>query len=169
MSRLFRPLFHFAVCGLALTYTACSSDNKVTIDGNSNNKGKIEGKWKRTQSFHEDVASKAAEPAFDAIGLYFYLEFKPGDILDMGEAGDKPEAIKFLKMLQESGAPGLKFIAKYRLHRGDDVEVFELDKGVQNMGLFGKKDRVRVEIKIDGDTMTVTNDEGKNSSFIRIN
>ena len=62
--------------------------------------------------------------------------------------------------------------AKYKLLSGEGVEFHDLPKDLQEQaggGLFGRnKDRARTKIHIDGDNMTMTDDDGKSGKLVRI-
>ena len=60
---------------------------------------------------------------------------------------------------------------KYKLLKGDAVEIYDLPKEMQDKegdGLFGrKKDKAKTNIKISGDNMTMTDDDGKSCKLSR--
>jgi hypothetical protein len=155
-----RPLLLVAVGGLAMLCTAC---------GASNNKGKIEGKWKITDMPHKDDKSKKEFEDMTKMGLYVYFDFKPDNALEMGVGADKPEVLEFIKALSK-GEP-LQWNAKYKLLSGDGVEFYDLPKEMREKGggLFGgNKDRARTNIKIEGDKMTMTDADGKTGQLTKI-
>lgn len=125
----------------------------------SNNKGKIEGKWKFT-SFPEgaDAKGKDGLDMLGKMGLYVYMDFKTDGTLELGLGGDKPEAMDFFKMM----AKGQKtaWAGKYKLLSGDGVELYDMPADMQGGAPFGGKDRGRMKVKIDGDSMTATDDKG---------
>ncbi len=176
-----------AVGGFALIFTSWGS----------NNRGKIEGKWKLTEPPDPDGSRPDDTPVIglmphalppnptwggssrkgsqvreqmrilEEVGLYFYIEFKPKDTLDLGMGSDKPEVLNAIRSIQALGGP-VNWTARYQLQWGDGVEFFYLPQAVQNQGLFGKKERARTKIRIEGDNLLLTNDEGKCSKFTRL-
>jgi hypothetical protein len=137
----------FFVCCLALLCNACSS----------NNKGKIEGKWKIVSGpgFDANTAKQ-----LDIIKMYVYIEFKSDNTLTIG--ADTTDQ-NFKKQVAEA-AKSFSKGCKYRLKSGDIVEFYDIPKEMQekgNGGLFGNKDRARPRIRIDGDNMTMTDDSGQ--------
>jgi hypothetical protein len=153
-----RPFALAAVFGLALLCSACSSDNK----------GKIEGKWKFTEMPGMDAQAKQGLDMMDKLGIYLYMEFKPDNTLTLGLGSDKPEAMEFFKGLAKGQQT--TWTAKYKLLTGDGVEVYDIPKEMQEQGggPFAKKDRARSQVKIDGDTMTITDEDGKTGKLARI-
>jgi len=137
------------LAGLAFLAVGCSS----------NNKGKIEGKWKIT-ALPEKGSGKNDMAEMTKVGIYVYMEFKPDGGLVFGVSSDKPEVLDFMK------AAGAKqkftWDAKYKLLPGDAVEIYDLPKDLQSgeTGLFSKKDRAKVMIKITGTEMKMTDDDG---------
>ncbi len=127
----------------------------------SNNKGKIEAKWKIT-ALPEKIEGKNKNELADMakMGVYVYMEFKPDGNLTFGVGADKPEMLDLIKAM----APNQKITwdAKYKLLSGDGVEIYDLPKDLQATGggLFGNKDRARVSVKITGDEMKMTDDDG---------
>lgn len=147
-----RPIALVAVFGLALLCTACSS----------NNKGKIEGKWKFVSApgLDEGMLKK-----LEADKIHLYIEFTPGGTVSIGAASPDPEVQKRIDENQEK----VTISCKYKLQSGDGVEFYDLPKEMreQGGGLFGNKDRARTSITVDGDTMTMTDDHGKTGKFAR--
>ena len=177
-----------AVGGLALIFPAWGS----------NNRGKIEGRWKLTDPPDPDGSLPDDSPVIgflphllppnptrggsprkgsqvreqmrtlEEVGVYFYIEFKPKDTLNLGMGSDRPEIHNVFRNLQAFGGRVASWTARYQLQWGDGVEFFYLPQGVQNQGLFGKKERARTQIRIEGDNLLLTNDEGKISKFTRL-
>lgn len=145
-----RTLALVALFGLALAAAGCGS----------NNKGKIEGRWKivslpeKVQKGKNDMAEMAK------MGLYVYMEFRPDGTATFGVGADKQEMMDLIKM----AAPNQKVTwdAKYKLRSGDGVELYDLPKDIQSGGggLFGNKDRARVKVKINGNEMKMTDEDG---------
>ncbi|MBP3953876.1 hypothetical protein J8F10_00990 [Gemmata sp. G18] len=145
-----RKLALVLLAGFVLLATGCGS----------NNKGKIEGKWKITGFPEKTTAStKADMTKMSEAGMYIYLEFKADGGLAFGLGTDKPELLQLLK----ASAPNQKITwdAKYKLSSGDGVEISDMPKDMQaGGGLFGQKDRARVKVKITGDQMALTDEQG---------
>src|SRR5579883_262017 len=74
------------LAGLAFLAVGCSS----------NNKGKIEGKWKIT-ALPEKGSGKNDMAEMTKVGIYVYMEFKPDGGLVFGVSSDKPEVLDFMK------------------------------------------------------------------------
>jgi hypothetical protein len=125
----------------------------------SNNKGKIEGKWKIV-SLPEKVQNGKNEMAEMAkMGVYVYMEFRADGTMAFGVGADKQEMLDMVKM----AAPNQKITwdGKYKLLSGDSVELYDLPKDFQGGGgLFGKDDRARVKVLIKGDEMRMTDKDG---------
>jgi hypothetical protein len=160
MRLTFRRTAVLALAGLTLAVAGCGS----------NNTGKIEGKWKVTDLGSGATAKSKEEYAqMSKMGLHLVMEFKPDGMLTLGVGADKPETLDFVKML--AGGKPTSWDAKYKLLSGDGVELFDLPKEMQEKGaegVFGKKDRSRVNVKIDGDQMTITGDDGKAMNLTRV-
>jgi len=155
-----RPLALFVVGAVALLCTAC---------GSSNNKGKIVGKWKINELPHKDNEAKEDFEGLSKLGIYVYFDFRADNTLEMGVGADKPETLEFVKAMSKGQA--LQWTAKYKLLSGDGVEFYDLPKEMQEKGggIFGKnKDRARTNVKIDGDRMTMTDDDGKTGQLSRV-
>jgi hypothetical protein len=152
-----RPLVMIAVCGLAMLCTAC---------GASNNKGKIEGKWKMVSGPGFDEQAKM----FEMLKAYFYFDFKPEGTLALGLEMSDPEMKKMFE--GKVGAEKTSFTCKYKLLKGDAIEIYDLPKEMQKEGgggLFGRnKDKARTNVKINGDNMTMTDEDGKSFQLSRV-
>ncbi|QJW99651.1 hypothetical protein [Frigoriglobus tundricola] len=133
----------------------------LTAGCESNNKGKIEGKWKMVSLPEKVTKDKGGIDDLAKLGMYVYWEFKPDGVLTFGVGADRPETLELVK----KGAPNQKFVwdAKYKLLSGDLVELYDIPKDMQQSGgggMFGSKDRGRAKVKITGDDMTMTDDTG---------
>jgi len=145
-----RPFALAAVCGLAMLCTACGS----------NNKDQIVGKWKIV-SLPEKTGTKQKDEfgQMDKLGIYVYIEFGAGDAVTLGVGAKEAMMLDMIK----AAAPGQKIVwnAKYKLQSGDSVELYDLPKEMAGQGgMFGGKDRARVKISINGDNMSMTDEEG---------
>lgn len=123
--------------------------------GSSNNKGKIVGKWKITGGggIKEDEVKM-----MEAFGVSMFLEFKDDGSVTMGAHSSNPEFQKAL----ESGKEKTSFSFKYKLGSGDTVELYDLPKEMQDKkggNPFGSKDKAKALVKIDGDNMTISDDD----------
>ena len=124
--------------------------------GSSNNKGKIVGKWKISGG----AGIKEEElKMMEAFKVTLVMEFKEDGTVRMGLEAP-PEMQKMLE--KGDGKSSASF--KYKLLSGDTVEFYDIPKDMQDKeggGLFGKKDRGKATVKIEGDNMTITDDETK--------
>ena len=117
----------------------------------SNNKGKIEGKWKvvsGTGSSSGEYEKNAKE------GVFLYFEFRPDGTFALGQ---------WIEMGEEKKGIGKEVLtAKYKLKSGDTVELTNLPKELQGKGgsPFGNRDRARMKITISGNDMTASDDSG---------
>jgi|GEM_PF-2796469 len=151
-----RPL-----CVLVLVIGLCCSSLGADPgnDPKSNNKDKIVGKWKIT-ALPEKAGGKKDLEELTKFGLYVYVEFKADGGLILGIGADKKETLDLIK----KGAPDQKLTwdAKYKLLVGDAVEIYDLPKDLQNGngGLFGKKDRAKMTVKISDTEMKMIDDDG---------
>jgi hypothetical protein len=137
--------------GFALAAAGCGS----------NNKGKIEGKWKIVSMPEKAQGGKNEFAEMAKLGIYVYMEFRPDGTATFGVGADKPEMMDL--MAKGAGGKKLSWDLKYKLLSGDGVEFYDLPKDLQTEGgggLFGKKDRARANVKISGDQMKMTDDEG---------
>jgi hypothetical protein len=146
----------FVVVCLSLSALGCGS----------NNKGKIEGKWKIVSATGQEQEMKQLAE----MNGYMYMEFKADGVLAIGFEMTDPA----MKKMIEAAAPGkTSFALKYRLLSGDDVEFYDMPKEMQDQkgggGLFGGgKDKAKTKIKIDGDNMTMTDSDGKSGTLTRV-
>jgi hypothetical protein len=152
MLRAPRVIAFLAFASLALVAAGCSS----------NNKGKIEGKWKFVSIPGMD---EGMLKTLEAQKIFLYMEFTPSGEARMGAAANDPELQKKIDTAGEKTS--LSF--KYKLLSGDGVEFYDLPAELREKGggLFGNKDRARTKVKIDGDTLTMTDDDGKTGKFTR--
>ena len=122
-------------------------------DPKSNNKDKIVGKWKITGG---GGAKEEELKLMRDLGIYVYLEFKNDGTLRFGAEASDPKVKKLLENGKETLAS-----CKYKLLGGDEVEIYDIPKDLQDKdgGPFGKKDRAKGMIKIDGDKMTISDDD----------
>jgi hypothetical protein len=133
----------------------------VTVSGcgSSNNKGKIAGKWKITGG----TDMKADEmKMMEALKTYPYMEFKDDGTVTFGVEFGDPD---MKKLIEQSGkGDKMNFSFKYKLGSGDEVEFYDVPKDLQDKDKKGgpfKKDRAKAMIKIDGDNMTMTDEDKK--------
>lgn len=142
-----RTFAYVALAGLAVIATGCSS----------NNKGKIEGKWKV-------VSGPGFEPTFkllESIKAAWIIEFKPdGTLVSAYEASDPGTKDAIAKQAETAAKTG-----KYALKAGDKVEFSGPDD--KGGGFFGKSGKEYFNVSIDGDTMTITASDG-NMKLIRV-
>ena len=110
----------------------------------SNNKGKIEGKWRIVSTPGEKSVELGEGP------IYMYYEFLPDGTTNLGIAATDAKE-----------APVVLTSGKYKLLTGDDVEFSGMsEEGAKKGGLFGKGNKGRLRVKIDGDNMTITGSDG---------
>ena len=126
----------------------------------SNNKGKIEGKWKLTELPNRPDKGNGKEMLgqLETMGLYLAMEFRPDGTMTLGLTGDKPEMLEFVKAMAQGKGQKITWDAKYKLLSGDNVEFYDMPTDMQGAGggLFNQKDRAKVSVKINGDEMTIT-------------
>jgi len=154
MTPALRKVLYLAVCALALTATACSS----------NNKGKIEGKWKFVSGPGIDQQAKTLESA----KAYLFFDFRPDGTVAIGVESSDPAMQKLLV----GGTEKTTMSCKYKLLSGDGVEFYDMPKEMQDGkggGMFGKnKERARTSAKIDGDNMTLTDPDNTRLTCVRV-
>ena len=128
--------------------------------GKSNNEGKIQGKWKieYAPGFDQNTVKQLA-----AMQTYAYIEFGK-DTCTIGVYSDNPDVLKGLAQSGEKST----ITCKYKLLSGDGLEMYDLPPELKQMGTGGKADRARTKVKIDGDTMTMTDDDGKQGKLTRV-
>jgi hypothetical protein len=149
MLSAYRKLAVVALAGLALLAVGCSS----------NNKGKIEGKWKFV-SLPEKAADKGGLAELTKAGFYIYIEFQADGGATFGIGSDKKEADR---NKEEEANQQTAWKLKYKLLPGDAVEFYDTPKELQTGtggGLFGSKGRAKVTVAINGTEMKITDDDG---------
>lgn len=145
------------VCFVAV---CCSA---AALGCGSNNKGKIEGKWKAVSFEGQGDDMKAME----ALGMYLYFDFAGDGTLTIGLDTTNQE----MKAMLAGGGKPTSWKCKYKLLSGDDVEIYDLPKEMQSGkggGLFGGKDKARSKITITGDEMTLKDPDGKSGKMTRM-
>src|SRR5262245_61112458 len=98
----------------------------------SNNKGKIEGKWKLVSMAGDQNMMKEME----MVKGYMYFDFRPDGTLIVGAESSDPA---FQQMIAAAGGK-TSLSMKYRLSSGDWVEMYDLPKEMtpgKGGGLFG--------------------------------
>ena len=145
--RLRRPAA-FCVFAIALVLSSCSS----------NNKGKIEGKWKMVSGSKQDANMEQLK----GMGVTMAFEFKPDGTfgVDLVPLDDKPES-KAAAMMASTGLKGKEFTGKYTLASGDKVNF----SGAKDM--FNGK-AATSNISITGDAMTMKDPDGTTLQLVRI-
>src|SRR5262245_25681317 len=90
----------------------------------SNNKGKIEGRWKYV-SFSEKTGADGREhlEKLSKESAYSYLEFQPDGTLIASIDGTDPAKLEALKALAAKEKRPFAASAKYKLLAGDGVEI----------------------------------------------
>ena len=154
-----RPFALIAVCGIALACTACGSKNK----------GKIEGKWKLADAPSGSPEDTANFKKMADTGLYMFFDFRPDNSLTIGIHSDNEDMLKMIKAL--AGDQKISWDVKYKLLSGEGVEFYDLPKEFREQGgpgLFGGKDRARTKIRIEGDNMAMTDNDGKTAKLVRM-
>jgi hypothetical protein len=149
-----RTLALAALTGFALLAAGCSS----------NNKGKVEGRWKFV-TFPESTEAQGKGKAFLAAlnerGAYFMLEFRPDGTMTLGVGSGKPEVLDQLKAVAAENGQKLTGEAKFKLLPGDGVEFYDLPAEFRGEGSpFGSQKQVKVQIKITGNEMTLVASDG---------
>lgn len=132
MSPALRKVALLVVCGVALVATACSS----------NNKGKIEGKWKATS-----IPDMPAGVPAGAVQMVMEFTADGKMVMNMELLGTKQEVMS----------------ADYSLGSGDWV-FFTNMKPTPKDGKTKSKDK----ITITGDNLTIDDEKGKTMSFTRV-
>lgn len=147
MLSAYRKLAIVALAGLALFALGCSS----------NNKGKIEGRWKVTALPEKMKGDKDALEDMKKAGVYMYMEFTPDGRVTIGFDGNKD----FLEQIKAQEGQ-TSWDAKYKLLPGDNVEFYDLPKNAgTGAGLFGStSDRAKAIITINGNEMKWTDQDG---------
>jgi len=127
--------------------------------GCGNNKEKIVGKWKISSMTDKNGKEENAPPGADAALFEFTSDGNMNLVVDMGnlpaDVKAKMEQDKDLAEKIEKAKKGLT-VGKYTVS-GDTIEVSPADKA-EGPSLFSKKEKAK--LKIDGDTMTITAEDG---------
>jgi len=138
-----RTVALFAVVGL-LASTGCKG-----------NKDKIVGKWKMESMTDKD----GKEQKMNIMGMTPMLEFTADGNVNVGMdmSGLSEDMKKAMEADKEKASEVGKMqpAGKYTVS-GDTIELTSTEKGAG----FGKKDKVKGKLKIDGDTLTITGDDG---------
>jgi hypothetical protein len=158
MFRFARLLSFVVLASFALFAAGCKS----------NNEGKIVGKWKVI-----GVSGPNADPEdfaeMQKFGVYLFLDFRVDGVMVVGIDSDNPEKLNEIKQLAPGGK--LSVDVKYKLRFGDGIEFYDLPAEMQEQGggLFGRnKDRALAKVKINGDQMTMTDDDGTSGQLVRV-
>jgi S1-C subfamily serine protease len=125
----------------------------------SNNRGKILGKWKITGG--TDMSAEQLK-ILESLKIYPFMEFKEDGTGSVGADSTDEDTKKLLLKSPEKTV----FFFKYKLNFGDEVELYDLPKELQyktGRRPFGQKDRARLQVKIDGENMTATDEDTKES------
>ena len=125
----------------------------------SNNKGKIEGKWKlESYPGMEDFEKVSKET-----GMILYFEFEPNGTFALGFDSENKQILDLIKAKTGS----TRFTAKYKLLMGDGIELYDFSPGPMSDAFKGQK-IARSNIKINGDKMTMTDPDGKTGSLVKM-
>jgi|GEM_PF-6187028 len=130
--------------------------------GSSNNEGKIVGKWKIISGPGMDAKQ------MESLGMSMIMEFKDDGTVAMFPQFSDP---KMQKMVEASGEK-TSFSWKYKLGSGDAVEFYDFPKELKGKkggdGPFGSKERAKGNIKIDGDNMTINDEETMKTTPLKL-
>ncbi len=137
-----------AVCGLALLLSGCGS----------NNKGKIEGKWKMISSSQKN----ADFDQLQAVGVTMAFDFKADGTfaVEFVPLDDKPES-KMAAQIAGTGLAGKEVSGKYTLAGGDKVNF----SGAKDI-FKGKA--ATSNVTINGDSMTMKDPDGTTLQLTRV-
>jgi hypothetical protein len=137
-----RKITFLAFAGFVLFAAGCGSANK----------GKIVGKWKLVSAPGMEEQGKMME----MMKAYIYFEFKADNTIAVGLEITDPQMKEMFK--GEGGT--VVASGSYTLKTGNKVEMNITGKDKKGgTGLF-KNEKTLVEIKIDGDNMTITGSDG---------
>lgn len=129
----------------------------ATAGCGSNNTGKIVGKWKLASA----PGMKAEDlKMMETLKAFLYFEFKPDGNMAVGVEFGDPAMKELMAKGGENGGEKTVMNGQYKLLSGDDVEFSGMNDQKKAGGLFGKGDKSRLKIKIDGDNMTITGSDG---------
>jgi hypothetical protein len=96
----------------------------------------------------------------ETLKIYPFMEFKEDGTGSVGADSTDEDMKKLLLKSPEKTV----FPFKYKLNFGDEVELYDLPKELQyktGRRPFGQKDRARLQVKIDGENMTATDEDTK--------
>lgn len=138
------------VCSVALLLSSCG--------GPSNNKGKIDGRWKMVSASKQDPNMAALKQAGVAMGF----EYKPDGTFSVFfvEDNNTPQA-KLATQLANNELKGKDFSGQYTLASGDRVNY----TGAKDM-FNGKK--ATSNVTISGDNMTMKDPDGTTMQLVRV-
>src|SRR6185436_19986434 len=126
--------------GLGIVIGACACAILFT-DLRSNNRGKIEGKWRLLGTSATNNLHQTGVTAMNQAGLYFYLRFKPDGRLEGGMGGDTPQTVAIINTIRSVRPEDADWTGRYQLRWGDEVELIDLPESVRYHGLYGNKDQ----------------------------
>jgi hypothetical protein len=156
----------FAVVLLFGCWGALGATAPVPEGAKQPNKTKIVGKWKITGG--TDLKADDLK-MMETLKVFPYIEFKDDGTVTFGvEFGDA----EMKKLIEQSGkGDKMNFSFKYKLGSGDEVEFSDVPKELQDKkggGPFGGKDKAKATVKIDGDKMTMTDEDKKEVKLTRL-
>jgi len=140
-----RKFAFLVLAGLALTAAGCNS-----------NKSKIVGKWKMVSIANKD----GKEQKMDLLGVTPLMEFTSDGNIKVG-ADMSGMSAELKEMMEKAGKDAAKAnemqqVGKYKVS-GDMIEFVDVEKKGGDSP-FGKSNKLN--LKIDGDTMTWTGEDG---------
>jgi hypothetical protein len=157
----FLRLAALSVVGVAVS-TAASASEPAPMPRAVKDKPKLVGKWKLESFDGQDDDMKAMK----ALEMYLYFDFADDGSLTIGidttHANGK-------EMLAKSGQQ-LTWKCKYKVLSGEEIEVYDLPKEMQNGngGPFGNKDKAKSKVTIKEDEMTMKDPDGKTAKLTRM-
>jgi hypothetical protein len=134
-------------------------DKKSENDPKSNNTKAIKGKWKVDTL---PGLGEAEQKVFKDLSVTLYFDFAADGTFAMGFESPNQMFIEALK--QKFGST--RFLAKYRLLSGDDIELYDFQSGPLSEAF--KSNKARSACKIDGEKMTMTDPDGKTGTLTRM-
>ena len=150
-----RKVALLVLSGLALAAAGC---------GKSNNEGKIAGKWKLVSA--PGIDEKEIK-LLDGFGMAMVFDFRADGSVTAGmEATDPALRAEVEKAAQAKGEQ-ISTSGRYKLLSGDDVEFSGFTGGKAGGGLFGKGEKGRAKVQIQGDDMTLVASDGT-GKFVRM-
>jgi hypothetical protein len=127
------------------------------LAGCGGGKDKLVGKWKVVSMTDKDGKEEKAPPGADAALIEFTADGNMKLVMDLSglppEIRAKMEQDKETAAKMQGGVP----LAKYTVS-GDTIEITASDKG--GRGFFGTKEKEKGKFKIEGDTLTISGDDG---------